>query len=153
MRFRGHTRGGWWSNYTSQTIRVILYLLTYWQYVKKSIFAPNKIYMCTAFCGPKNWGPHSADWESVEGPEKADVKRRGFQRMRRHTGCTLGVLVYFQSICYLNNKCFVYKTGDEGKATHREHTQGVFYPNTKHLWALQIYNFVENWVHMFIYNC
>ena len=60
-----------------QTIRVILYLLTYWQYVKKSIFAPNKIYMCTAFCGPKNWGPHSADRESVDGPEKADVTRRG----------------------------------------------------------------------------
>ena len=30
-----------------------------------------------AFCGPKNWGPHSADRESVEGPEKADVTRRG----------------------------------------------------------------------------
>ena len=23
----------------------------------------------------------------------------------------------------------VYRKGDEGKATHREHTQGVFYPN------------------------
>ena len=34
--------------------------------------------------------------------------------------------------------------GDEGKATHREHTQGFFYPNTKHLWALQIFNFVED---------
>ena len=30
-----------------------------------------------AFCGPKNWGPHSADRESVEGPEKADFTRRG----------------------------------------------------------------------------
>ena len=34
--------------------------------------------------------------------------------------------------------------GDEGEATHREHTRGVFYPNTKHLWVLQIFNFVEN---------
>ena len=42
---------------------------------------------------------------------------------------------------------------NEGKATHREHTQGVFYPNTKHLWDLEIFNFVENWVHMFIYYC
>ena len=25
----------------------------------------------------ENWGPHSADRESVEGPEKADVTRRG----------------------------------------------------------------------------
>ena len=38
----------------------------------------------------------------------------------------------------------IQKHGEEGETTHRKDTRGVFYPNTKHLWALQIFNVVEN---------
>ena len=37
------------------------------------------------------------------------------------------------SIVYSARWVSIGLNGDEGKATHREHTRGVFYPNTKHL--------------------
>ena len=36
-----------------------------------------------------------------------------------------------------DTKSIMKNFGDDGKVTHREYTKGVFYPNTKHLWALQ----------------